>query len=40
MTQLIDRVHEDHMHLTRLLDLLEWLLDMFHEGTEPDYELT
>ena len=39
MTQLLERLHEDHMHLTRLLDLLERLLDMFHEGTEPDYEL-
>lgn len=39
MTQLLERLHEDHRHLVRLLDLLERLLDMFHQGTEPDYEL-
>ena len=39
MTQLLERLHEDHQHLTRILDLLERLLDMFHQGTEPDYEL-
>ena len=39
MTQLLKRLQEDHLHLVRLLDLLERLLDMFHEGTEPDYEL-
>lgn len=39
MTHLLERLHYDHLHLVRLLDLLERLLDMFHEGTEPDYEL-
>ena len=39
MSQLLERLHEDHRHLARLLDLLDKLLDMFHEGTEPDYEL-
>ena len=39
MTRLLDRLHEDHGHLSRLLDLLDRLLDRFHEGTEPDYEL-
>lgn len=39
MTQLLERLHEDHQHLLRILDLLDRLLDMFHQGTEPDYEL-
>jgi hemerythrin-like domain-containing protein len=39
MNQLVDRLQEDHRHLTRLLDLLDKLLDMFHDGVEPDYEL-
>jgi hemerythrin-like domain-containing protein len=39
MPQLLDRLHEDHKHLALLLDLLTKLLDMFHEGEEPDYEL-
>lgn len=39
MNQLLDRLQQDHKHLLLLLDLLEKLLDMFHSGTEPDYEL-
>ena len=39
MARLLDRLQEDHRHLARLLDLLDRLLDMFHEGKEPDYEL-
>ena len=39
MPQLLDRLHQDHRHLTHLLDLLDRLQNMFHEGTEPDYEL-
>jgi hemerythrin-like domain-containing protein len=39
MPQLLERLHQDHKHLALLLDLLEKLLDMFHEGSEPDYEL-
>jgi hemerythrin-like domain-containing protein len=39
MSHLLDRLAEDHRRLTRLLDLLEGLLDQFHAGEEPDYEL-
>ncbi len=39
MPQLLDRLGQDHKHLIKLLDLIESLLDMFHQGTEPDYEL-
>jgi hemerythrin-like domain-containing protein len=39
MPQLLDRLHQDHQHLALLLDLLTKLLDLFHEGSEPDYEL-
>jgi len=39
MSHLLDRLNQDHRHLVRLLDLLDKLLDMFHEGTEPDYDL-
>lgn len=39
MSQLLDRLTKDHRHLTRLLDLLDTLLDHFHAGHEPDYEL-
>jgi hemerythrin-like domain-containing protein len=39
MSQLLERLHQDHKHLALLLDLLERLLDMFHAGEEPDYEL-
>lgn len=39
MTQLLDRLQQDHKHLSLLLELLEKLLDMFHSGTEPDYEM-
>jgi hemerythrin-like domain-containing protein len=33
------RLAQDHLRLARLLDLFEDLLDRFHEGAEPDYEL-
>jgi hemerythrin-like domain-containing protein len=33
------RLGQDHARLARLLDLFEELLDRFHEGAEPDYEL-
>jgi hemerythrin-like domain-containing protein len=39
MTQLLDRLNQDHRHLARLLDLFDGLLDRFHEGDEPDFEL-
>ncbi|MEA3276744.1 MAG: hemerythrin domain-containing protein [Pseudomonadota bacterium] len=39
MTRLLDHLNQDHRHLSRLLNLLDKLLDLFHEGTEPDYEL-
>lgn len=39
MTLLLDRLNQDHRHLARLLDLLDDLLDRFHDGSEPDYEL-
>lgn len=39
MTELLDRLHRDHGHLVRVLDLFDDLLDRFHEGNEPDYEL-
>lgn len=39
MTDLLDRLAHEHRRLARLLDLLEGLLDQFHDGVEPDYEL-
>jgi hemerythrin-like domain-containing protein len=39
MNPVMTRLHQDHDRLTQLLDLLEALLDRFHEGREPDYEL-
>jgi len=33
------RLDQDHVRLARLLDLLDGLLDRFHEGDEPDYDL-
>jgi hemerythrin-like domain-containing protein len=35
----MDRLAEDHRRLTRLMALLEGLLDRFCAGDEPDYEL-
>ncbi|WP_089725044.1 hemerythrin domain-containing protein [Candidatus Thiosymbion oneisti] len=39
MAELLDRLIRDHKHLLRVLDLLDDLLDRFHAGGEPDYEL-
>lgn len=39
MPHLLDRLHRDHQNLALLLGLLDKLLDRFHEGQEPDYEL-
>jgi hemerythrin-like domain-containing protein len=39
MNRLLERLDLEHRRLARLLDLLDKLLDGFHEGMEPDYEL-
>lgn len=39
MHAIMTRLGQDHTRLRRVLDLLEELLDRFHEGQEPDYEL-
>jgi len=39
MNPIMTRLGQDHAHLARLLDLFDDLLDRFHEGHEPDYEL-
>jgi hemerythrin-like domain-containing protein len=39
MSALLNRLGEDHRRLARLMGLLEGLLDRFHDGEEPDYEL-
>lgn len=39
MTQLLDRLNRDHRYLSRLLNLFDDLLDRFHEGNEPDFDL-
>jgi hemerythrin-like domain-containing protein len=40
MNRLLERLDLEHRRLARVLDLLDKLLDGFHEGAEPDYELT
>ncbi len=39
MNVLLDRLAEDHRRLAHLLVMLEHMLDRFHDGAEPDYEL-
>jgi len=39
MTDLLDRLNREHKALTHVLDLFDDLLDQFHEGGTPDYEL-
>jgi hemerythrin-like domain-containing protein len=39
MYRLLERLDLEHRRLARLLNLLDKLLDLFHEGEEPDYEL-
>lgn len=39
MSELLDRLQTEHHRIGRLLDLLTGLLDHFHDGDEPDYEL-
>lgn len=39
MHPIMVQLKKDHAHLDRILDLFESLLNRFHDGTEPDYEL-
>jgi hemerythrin-like domain-containing protein len=39
MHPVMTRLAQDHARLARLLDLFEDLLDRFHDGAEPDYDL-
>ncbi len=39
MHPIMARLTQDHARLTQVLTMLEGLLDRFHEGVEPDYEL-
>ena len=39
MHAIMTRLTLDHRRLAQLLDLFDHLLDRFHEGQEPDYEL-
>ena len=39
MNRLLERLDLEHRRLARLLDLLDKLLNDFHAGVEPDYEL-
>jgi hemerythrin-like domain-containing protein len=39
MNPIMTRLGQDHARLARLLDLFDHLLDRFHDGEEPDYEL-
>lgn len=39
MTQVLDRLHHEHKQISHLLDLLDDILVMFHDGREPDYEI-
>lgn len=39
MHQVMTRIAQDHARLTQVLNMLDGLLDRFHEGVEPDYEL-
>ena len=39
MHKLLERLHRDHVNLTRLLDLLELQLNEFFEGRESDFDL-
>jgi hemerythrin-like domain-containing protein len=39
MHPLMQRLAQDHLRLTQLLDLFHSLLERFHAGQEPDYEL-
>lgn len=39
MPRLLDRLTQDHRNLVLMLDLLDKLLDKFHAGEDPDFEL-
>jgi hemerythrin-like domain-containing protein len=39
MTQILARLHQEHVQISKLLDLLDDLLAMFHARQEPDYEI-
>lgn len=39
MNPLLQRLGQDHARLTQLLNLLEVMLDRFHDGAEPDYDV-
>ncbi len=39
MSALIDRIHQDHIHITRLMDILDAQVGLFHRGKSPNYEL-
>ena len=39
MHPLLDKLHNDHINLARVLDLLERQLDALRDGQEPAYEL-
>jgi hemerythrin-like domain-containing protein len=39
MTKLLDRLTQDHKHLLLLLDLFDKMLENFHAGSDPDFEL-
>jgi hemerythrin-like domain-containing protein len=39
MHPVVHRLHRDHEHLDRVIDLLESHLDAFHDGEPIDYEL-
>ena len=39
MNPLLQRLGRDHAGLAQLLNLLEAMLDRFHEGDEPDYDV-
>ncbi|GAB0147543.1 hemerythrin domain-containing protein [Marichromatium gracile] len=39
MHPVMTRLGQDHARLVKLLDLFETLLDRFHAGEEPDYDL-
>jgi hemerythrin-like domain-containing protein len=39
MNTLMTRWHADHVHFSRLLDLLRQQVNAFHKDSDPDYEL-
>jgi hemerythrin-like domain-containing protein len=39
MSPLLEELHQDHVHMARLLGLLSAQLDLIHDAGSPDYEL-